>query len=233
MPKIEGVMLVLLVVLVCCTHNATDQSPAAHTSRTNPNEALQGRQGEETTIRKVAGIVVLNNRYSKNDFVHIYNQDGSLWYEFSFYNNESATSPNKDFKPFAYHPDYFLLALKCVGKSEHRFEVVVNEETGLKKYVQADDQSLKFETWEEHIPKVFAVDFNRTDNPVLETPEGRVKSIDFPKGVTFHPVEVKGEWLKIRWADTERTANKKTQADFGWVRWKRDEAILIELFYFS
>jgi hypothetical protein len=120
-----------------------------------------------------------------------------------------------------------------VGKREERFEVVVDEETGTKKYVRADDPVLKFQTWEEHILQLFAVGFERQSNPVLEQPDGQVKGIEFSKGVTFHPVEVKGDWLKVRWSDTEQTEDKSKSANSGWIKWKKDGVLLIELFYFS
>ena len=89
---------------------------------------------------------------------------------------------NDNFKPFAFHPDYFLLVLKCVRRSENRFEVVVNEETGMKKYVNVDDPVIKFETWEAHILKnTFAIDFDRKENSVRKTPGAPVKNTDFQK----------------------------------------------------
>lgn len=110
--------------------------------------------------------------------------------------------------------------------------MIVNEGTGLKKYVKADDPSLRFETWEEHILKVFAVGFDRKVNPVLEAPQGRVKTVTIPD-VPFHPVEVRGEWLKVKWDAANGTEKKGAIDDSGWIRWKRDEKLLVELFYIS
>ena len=190
-----------------------------------------GVAGQVSTTVNSLGLIVPSERYSKKDFVHIYNEDGSLWHKFSFYYDDrdgKIEYANGGFRPFAFHPDYFLLALKCVRRDDGRYEVVVNEETGLRKYVRAEDPALRFETWESHILKVFAVGFDLKENPVLNVPRGRVAKAPAP-GAPYHPVEVKGEWLKIRWeaADGRRTAGS------GWIRWKKGERLLVELFYFA
>lgn len=199
-------------------------------AKANTQKELQVRQSDTDSIKNTKGLIVLSNRYGNNDFIRFYNEDESLWYEFTFYYDDSDGKfeyENEDFAPFAFHPDYFSLALRCVGEDKSRFEVIVNEETGLKKFVRKTDKTLKFETFENHILKTFSIDFNRTENPLRKIPEGEIKVVDLPKEVTFHPVEIKGEWLKVRWDNT------KKDTDFGWVRWKENDKILIKLFYFS
>ena len=190
-----------------------------------------GVAGQADTTANSIGLIVLSERYGRKDFVHIYNGDGSPWYSFSFYYDDRDGKfdyANEGFRPFAFHPDYFLLALKCVKREGGRYEVVVNEETGLRKYVRADDPTLRFETWESHILRVFSITLDLKENPVRNAPHGRVTKAPTRDG-PFHPVEVKGEWLKIKWgpADGGRTAGS------GWIRWKRGERLLVELFYFA
>ncbi len=184
----------------------------------------------KNSIINIKGLVALSDKYSKNDFVRFYNEDGSLWYEFTFYYDDSDGKfeyANENFNPFAFHPDNFLLALKSTGEDGKRYEVVVNEETGLKKFVNKDDPVLKFVTWEEHLLKAFAVDFNKNENTLRETPGGELKKVDLAEKVSVHPVEVKGEWLKVEWDNPDKTKNN------GWVKWKENERLLIEIFYFA
>jgi len=194
---------------------------------------VNGAEKQVSTTSNSLGLIVLSDVYSNKDFIQIYNEDGSLWHKFTFYYDDSDGKfeyANENFHPFAFHPDYFLLALKCIRKEVDRYEVIANEKTGLKKYVKADDPSLKFETWENHILKVFAVGFDRKVNPVLEAPQGRVKKVT-RQDAPFHPVEVRGEWLKIKWDVTSGTESKDTKYESGWVRWRRGEKLLVELFY--
>jgi hypothetical protein len=232
--KIASLVLIVLAFGACSTEAVDNQIYKESITKANAQKMQPDKQSQKTDVENSLGVVSLNEKgYGKDKFIHIYNQDGGIWYRFTYYYDGSDGKfeyANENFNPFAFHPDYFVLALKCVGEDENRYEVIVNEETGLKKFVRKDDATLKFETWEKHILKTFAVDFDREQNPLRETPEGQVKDFVLPKEATFHPVEVNGEWLKIRW-DSSKKAVKNDK--FGWVKWKENNKILIELFYFS
>lgn len=237
MTKIWGVILVTVISLVCCTSGVTTQPLVGVDNEARARAPLQVTRVHEYEIGDTLGVVTLNKsrdgRGGKDDFIRIYNEDGSLWHKFTFYGNDTLPLTNDDFSPISFHQDYFVLALKCAAKSEKYFEVVVNEETGVKKYVRVDDPVLKFQTWEEHILQVFAVDFNWDENPPLGKPGGNVKNVSFSKEVTFRPVAVEGEWLKVRWDGIKQTGEKNKNDNTGWVKWKKDGFILVELYYFS
>lgn len=192
-------------------------------------------QAQTHTTSNSVGLVVLSKSYSNEDFIQIYNEDGSLWYRFTYFYDASDGKfeyANSSFRPFAFHPDYFVLVLKCVRKQAGRYEVIVNEETGLLKYVKAYDPSLRFERWERHILKVFAIGFDRKVNPIRESPQGRVKTT-LTANTPFHPVEVRGEWLRVRWMPISGAGENATRHASGWIRWKTDQKLLVELFYIS
>lgn len=215
--------------------NQNEERRAANdqTNKASTHSESQPVQADKTSIRDTKGLIVLSDRYGKKDFIRFYNEDGSLWYEFTFYYDDSDGKfeyENEEFAPFSFHQDYFVLALRCIGEDKTRYEVIVNEETGLKKFVKKDDPTLKLETWEEHLRKLFAVGFDREKNPMRETPEGQAKIVEFPKEVPLHPIEVRGDWLKVRWDSSEKS---RKHAESGWVKWRDNDQILIELFYFS
>lgn len=211
--KLEA-LLALVLLLTVCASNA---------------------EGQVSKTSNSLGLIVLSESYSEKGFIHIYNDDGSLWHKFTFYYDDSDGEfeyDNVNFRPFAFHPDYFLLALKCVRKEAGRYQVIVNEETRLKKYVKTNDPFLRFETWENHILKAFSVGFNRKENPVLNVPQGRVKKVVM-KDSPFHPVGVRGEWLRVKWGVMDGTDGKRAKHNSGWIRWKKGDRLLIELFYIS
>jgi hypothetical protein len=190
----------------------------------------------ESLVKNTKGVVVLSNKYGKNDFVRIYNADGSLWYKYTYYYDDSDGKfdyEHDDFSPFAFHPDYFLLALKCTGEDKNRYEVIVNEETGLKKFVNKSDAAFKFETWEQHLQQVFSVDFDRDKNPLRDAPAGKIITDALPAEVKFHLIGVRGDWLELRWNIESNTNNTREKTETGWIKWKDDEMLLIELFYLS
>ncbi|MBK8810726.1 MAG: hypothetical protein IPN69_08350 [Acidobacteria bacterium] len=105
-------------------------------------------QADKSSIKDTKGLIVLSNKYGKNDFVRFYNDDGSLWYEFTFYYDDSDGKfeyEKRRIRPFSFHQDYFCVSLNG-GEDKYRYEVIVNEENGLKKFVKKDDPTLKFET---------------------------------------------------------------------------------------
>jgi hypothetical protein len=192
-------------------------------------------QGQVSTTSNSVGLIVLSKNYGDKDFIQLYNEDGSVWYRFSFYYDDSDGKfeyANAEFQPFAFHPDYFLLALKCVRREVGRYQVIVNEETGLRKYAKAGDPSLRFERWEDHMLTLFSVGFDRKVNPVRETPHGRVKTV-VQREVSFQPVAVRGEWLRVKWEASRRASKEGLRYASGWVRWKQGQRLLIELFYIS
>lgn len=175
------------------------------------------------------GVITVGESFSREDTVKIYDQDGALWYKFTFFYDDSDGKfdyPNKGFQPFAFHPDNFLLVLVVVSENEDRYEVVVNEGTGLKKFIKKGASGLMFQTWEEHIVNVFAVDFDPKSNPIFADPLKGSAKINYDNNEYYYPVKVKDNWLQIRWGE-------EGDYDYGWIMWKYKKKLLIELSYFA
>jgi hypothetical protein len=234
--KRNAILVLMLLTFAGCTKTVASQVSKSNVATpTITTEALPAQvKPAPITLANTLGVVVLSNNYRENDFIQIYNEDGSLWHRFTFYYDDSDCDfeyDNEDFRPLAFHLDYFLLVLKCVRKIDGRYEVIVNKETKLKKYVRADDSTMKFETWEEHIVNVISVSFNQDENPLLEVPGGQPiikKFFDKPR---FISKEVKGNWLRVQWLRNEPLTNEAAIYDSGWVKWKKDGILLIELEY--
>ena len=192
--------------------------------------------GEGNSVENTIGVVTLNGKnYTRMRKLLFYNGDGSLWYDFSFYEEDADPrfqQAKVEFRPFSFHRDYFVLALKCVGKDSDRFEVVVNETTGLTKFIKRHGDIFKFQTWQAHILDLFAVGFDRSKNPLRAGPSDIVRTVRFPSGdVTFQPVQIRGNWLRVRWNAPGEQKGKNV--GYGWVKWKQNTQLLVEFFYFS
>lgn len=193
----------------------------------------------KVSIKNNLGLITLSDKYpsfdekrDKSDFIRFYNEDGSLWYEFTFYYDDSDGKfeyQNDNFRAFSFHPDYSLISLRCVGEDKNRYEVIVNEETGLKKYVKKNDENLRLESWEDHILNTFSIDLKKAKNKVFETLDGKELKPDFERIERFEAVEIKDDWLKVKW----EIPNKKEEFELGWVRWKKDDIVLIDWFYIA
>ena len=244
-PVMNRILLLCLVSLYSC--NCACQVGDGATTGQNPARSQQevlvtpsnpastnltaNNRIDKRSIKGVKGLIVLSDKYGKGDFVRFYNKDGSLWYEFTFYYDDSDGDfeyRNENFLPYSFHQDNFLLALKCVGEDKDGYKVVVNEETGLQKYFRKADGSLKFESWENHVLQSFSVTFEWRENPILEEPGGKVIDVNLSKIERFSADEIKGEWLRVKW-DSEPNPNDDPQkAKFGWIKWKVKERLLID-----
>jgi hypothetical protein len=178
-------------------------------------------------IENSVGLVVLSEDNREGDFIRFYNEDGSLWYEFSFYYDESGEFPyaNEKFRPRAFRVDYFLMVLTCIKRDKGRSAVIVNEDTGLIKYVKAGDPAMKFENWPEHLVNIIHVGFDQKANSVRSRPEGPSVG-EVPDREYHHPVKVRGEWLQIKW-EVARVESRPKYA-YGWIRWRRGSRLLVK-----
>ncbi|MFY9618360.1 MAG: hypothetical protein WAQ99_01010 [Pyrinomonadaceae bacterium] len=220
------------LALNCSANTAHREISRPSLDETKAQEPLEISRRKQSNIKNTKGVVVLS-KFVRGDFVRIYNGNGSLWYEFSYFYDDSDGKfdyPNDDFRPFAFHVDNFLLALKCTKRDDSSLEVIVNEETGLRKYVKADDPVLKLEEWDKFVLGVFAVTFDQNTNPLLEGPNDQTKKIAAPKSAIFRPVETRGNWLKVSWQSVEE---QRTETVNGWIRWRNDETLLIDLSFFA
>ncbi len=210
----------------CDSMRTNGQVGSQSNSKTKGEKWLEGDRVRRKFIDDTRGVIVLDgDKYKRDSFVQIYNSDGSLWYKFSYYYDDSDGKydyDNENFRPFAFHPDYFVLAMTCLSENDSDYEVIVNEKTELRKFVRKSDASLKFETWEDLILSSFSVDFDRMSNPLRESIQGKLMVVD--SEVNFHPLEIRGEWIKVRVGDSKRC---------GWVKWKENGSLQIELYFFA
>ena len=206
--------------------NDTDLSKPRNESESKPRN-----ESEKFYLAKTIGLIVLADEYKKGDFVRIYNADGTLWYEFTFYYDDSDGKfefQNSEFLPFSFHPDHFSLALKCVAEQKDLYEVIVNEETGLRKFVKKEDKTLRFEKWPDHVRKVFSIVPREGSNVIRDSPNGKASSFP-PPDAPLHPTEIAGNWIRVTWKDSA----KGNQDRSGWLLWRDKNNLLIELFYAS
>lgn len=232
--------IALLVSGAAALTTGAASRPGTELRRQSPVVLADEGSGRDVPLDGTLGVVTLDKTYGVapagrdgNDLIGFYNEDGTLWHRFTFYYDDSDgvfEYYREDFRPFAFHPDYFLLALRCVAEDEDRYRVVVDEGSGLEKYVRKRDGHLKLESWQEHILKAFSIDIGKEGKtPVRRSPGGERLEPDAGKIERFEPVGFSGDWLRIRWQDP--ADGQQTVA--GWVRWRKDGRLLIDWFYFA
>ena len=216
--------------------NANALVDAATTAPVSEQSTNEKKRFSES-IGGIKGLIVLGEEYNKpNDLIRFYNEDGSFWYEFTFYYDDTDGDfeyRNDNFRPYSFHPDYFTLALKMSGETADRYEVIVNEETGLKKYVEKISTNLRFESWQDHILRTFAIEFDKTANPLRTSPNGVPRTDDLSTVDRFQADEIDGDWLRVKWDKEKNPNDDPALTDSAWIRWRERDILLIEWFYFA
>lgn len=218
--------ILLFYAFVSCS-NPAGQSEVKTTLVAEKYESIPELQKENRTeTGNTRGVVVLNDNYSETDTVKLYNEDGSLWYKFTYFYDDSDGEfdyPNDEFQPYAFHPDNFILGLTAVEESQKKYIVIVNESTGLKKQINKDD-FLQLISWEQYVLVAFSVGFNPKKNPIHKEPVLESETISYQENSLYHPVKVHDEWLQVKWG-------KEGDWNFGWIKWKERNKLLIQIYY--
>lgn len=181
-----------------------------------------------TKIGSAFGVLTLADSYERGDTVRFYNDDGSLWYKFTYYYDDSDGQwdyPNEAFRPRAFHPDYFTLTLDVVEDLGTQYRVIVNATTGLEKLIPKE-RFLRFRTWEQYVLNVFAIDHDDQQNPVRSTPGGQPSATPPGANDRLQPVKIEGDWLQVKWGS-------EGSWSFGWVRWREGDRLVLYIFHFA
>ena len=190
---------------------------------------------EYRDISESLGLIeVTDIGFRKGETVRFYNQDESLWNEFDVFDEnddgkvyENLTQ-NKDFRPFRYDTESYHFYFDWTGENKLYYQVVVNEEAKLKKFVKKDDPHFKADSWKSYVLNCFAVEFDEQKNPLHKEINGQIiKNLD--KSLSFQPKEIRGNWLKVKPFDLNKV-NDENNSDFGWIIWKEDNKIVINFF---
>jgi hypothetical protein len=224
-----GIVVIFSVLAVgsCRSELVTNNSNAPILQNTSDSMTVTESKREPLETYDIAnskGLISL-----KGSLLRIYNQDGSLWFEASIANEEAARASldaTEDFRPFRYDTDDWSIHLNYVGHDERYYHVIVNDETGLKKFIKKDDPNFQVGTWEQYILDCFAVQFDPESNPLLDQPNGNAQG-SIPKQWRRDPEEIRGEWLRIGWHEND---DDKQPRHHGWIKWKDNNKIIVGLF---
>lgn len=170
---------------------------------------------ESDVVNGAIGVLTYNQKITESVKVSFLNDDGTVW-----------DIENDDFVPFSWHPDYGTLALRCIEIRNDTCLVVVDEKRNLMKKYPLSNKGLIFQTWEEHVLSVFSVGFNEKENPMRKGPSVNDEIIFYSMDDFCFPAHIKGDWLQLTWGP-------ESNPKYGWIRWKENGKLLIELFYFA
>ena len=177
-------------------------------------------EGKDTTLEGSIGVVrYLYPQHDTSGVLPILNQDGTVWKKFRFM--EQTPLPDS-LHPFAFGVDYPLMVFKCTRVDNDYYEIIVNE-SNLKKRIRKSE-GYHFEPWAEHVLHVSSVGFDPSENPIRQHPDAAADTLDFDANESYYPEKIDNDWMQIKWGEEGKW-------EYGWVRWKNEHKMLIELLY--
>ncbi|POR23463.1 hypothetical protein BWK57_01420, partial [Flavobacterium columnare] len=110
------------------------------------------------------------------------------------------------------------LVFSCLGKKEGFYEIILDEENGIKKLISVLDTNFKLETIQEHIVNsIFSVEFDSKTNPLHISPSEKSKTSKYDNNQFYYPVRIKDNWLMIK------DDNNKNH----WIKWRDNNGIIL------
>ena len=108
-----------------------------------------------------------------------------------------------------------------------RFTVYVKSQ---KKYISAKEVKgfAKFQTWNVFLKNVFIKANNQS---AVYTDTVRLQKIPKSENYSYTVKKILGDWIFVECLKTCEECPKGKNL-LGWIRWKRDKVLLVDLFYF-
>lgn len=145
-------------------------------------------------------------------------------------------------------PDYGIMHFVCVGKTPQSYRILINYKEV--KYLPKTT-TYAFKTWEAYIMESYGVARSTSESeaafrsqPLKTAPDGAADTLAIPAGrELFCPVQLQGDWLQVKYDcfyNEENNPHEGTPCQeyisqcntplTGWLRWRRDQHLLIDIF---
>ena len=144
-------------------------------------------------------------------------------------------------------PDYGILHFVCLDSSDNYYKILVNHSDV--KYISRSESGYNFISWTEYITTAFSARMKRENrtNYIIEIPNDSSDIIEIPNDrfQSFCVVDVLKDWLEVKYNcfygkpdnPYELTPCEEfideCELPSGWIRWRRDNKVLVELPHLS
>lgn len=176
----------------------------------------------------------LNDNVTQTDSTNCYNISGIKGFlvldDDKLAHNNSYNILDADYKTHAsvvidnekQYPVYRLIT-----QNEQYFEIKGDDDQVY--YIKKDSPFKLISFGDFWINAVFSVGNNFVENPLVKEDFKEVISFEeSPSNFRIEPLKVQGDWLQIKYENFE--IGKET---IGWIKWKKNECIIIEFFFFA
>lgn len=193
--------------------------------------------GISQDISNSIGVVTLSEDFDEtNTQFEILNSDGTVWLNFNVlcqgeYSSESCKKVSEQLNIIQFGIVSPLLKIRCISENDSLYEIVIHEDTPVKKFIRKDER-LTLETWDEYILSSSVLGYENDTNPLKKEINGDsfTESEMASVGIFKKHVEINGDWVKLYWDGKDR-ANAKE--GYGWIRWKEGNEIIVKVLFLT
>ena len=148
-----------------------------------------------------------------------------------------------------FDPEYSLMHFACVGQTENAYQVLINHSQT--KYLPRKKE-YQFQTWDQYLLQSHGIRRKTNETDENETPLTalRTSATDSADAISlaaghemFCPMEVQGDWLKVQYdcfyndednqyegQPCHNYIGKCSDPLTGWLRWRKDNKLLVDIF---
>lgn len=154
-----------------------------------------------------------------------------------------------DICPKFFKPDYGIMHFVCISSTQKAYKVLVNYNES--KYLPKT-KAYVFKSWNEYIMSSFGIrrsisperNYTVSHQPLRKQFSEKSDTLSIPSGYEmFCPVEIKGDWLRVKFDCFYNDENNKHEGEpcynyidkcknpvSGWFKWRDGNKLLIDIF---
>ncbi|MGG6229189.1 hypothetical protein [Tenacibaculum sp. SDUM215027] len=134
----------------------------------------------------------------------------------SSFQKESIYNP-KSIIPIFFKPDYNIFYTVCVEKINKTYKVL----SANSKYFFVQERDFEFISWENFLIETTGIEnMDWGKNPLREKPNSSSIKLPVKSENDFVINEIQGDWIEVENEDKDR----------GWIKWRENEKLLIEIY---
>lgn len=168
------------------------------------------------------GVIKLNkDSISENKSIQFLNDDftfGDLFYP------KGNLLDTVKYNFLCYNNRTGYLELRCLKQTDSHYYVITNERNKSIQLVRKSNL-ITLQYWQNFILNASTI-CNRSK--IFNTKNGKTELT--PKANILKPVKIDNDWLMIKW-NVNFKKDLQPEFKFGWIRWRKNEEILIKVIY--
>jgi hypothetical protein len=146
--------------------------------------------------------------------------------QLQMYTIKNLKEHQKWLQPQSIWLDYGYFQFRCLGEQNGRYNVIINNETGLS-YWMATNSGTEYVAWEAYLKSMFSVE-RITGQEIYTEPDVKSDTVPYKGTDCFVVKAMRGEWIEVYTDDRcDDGADKPTRVKSGWIRWRNGDEILV------